>query len=171
MKRILVIGSGGAGKSTLSRELGEILGIPVVHLDSVYWRPGWEETPKDEWGSKVEELIREDSWIMDGNFGGTREMRMRAADTIIFLDLPRLVCTSGVLKRWAKYYGKTRPDMAQGCNEHFSLELLQWVWNYPARSRVGLMNELAKAPEKNIIILKSRGAMKEFVDEQRRANR
>src|SRR5690349_18913828 len=99
MKRVVVIGSGGSGKSTFSRELGRATGIPVIHLDREFWRPGWEETPKDEWNALVAELLAGESWIMDGNFGGTREMRMQAADTIIFLDLPRRVCLYRILKR------------------------------------------------------------------------
>ena len=72
---------------------------------------------------------------MDGNFGGTREMRMQAADTIIFLDLPRRVCLYRILKRTLKYYGKSRPDMTEGCNERLDLEFIGWVWNYKHRSR------------------------------------
>ncbi len=81
MKKIIVIGSGGAGKSTFSRRLGEVTGIPVIHLDQLYWRPNWEKTPAPEWEAAVAELVRGETWIMDGNFGGTREIRMRAADT------------------------------------------------------------------------------------------
>src|SRR5688572_30960534 len=78
MKRILVIGSGGAGKSTFARRLGKILSIEVIHLDSIYWRPGWIETPKQEWKKRVEHLIAGDSWIMDGNYSGTLQLRFEA---------------------------------------------------------------------------------------------
>lgn len=171
MKRIVVIGSGGAGKSTFSRQLGEILAIPVIHLDSLFWRPGWERTPEDEWAAKITELVEGDTWIMDGNFGGTREIRMRAADTIIFLDLPRSLCLFRILKRTFYYRGRTRPDMAEGCTESLSLEFLQWVWGYPKNGRVRVVNDLAEMQQKNVIILRSAGAVKEFLDEQRRQNR
>ena len=71
MKRVLVIGSGGAGKSTFATRLGARLGLPVIHLDRVYWQPGWVETPKDEWLRKVEEMCAADAWVMDGNYSGT----------------------------------------------------------------------------------------------------
>src|SRR5687768_10312617 len=92
MKKILVIGSGGSGKSTLARQLGELLGIEVKHLDRLYWQAGWTEPSKEEWLHKVKALTSEDSWVMDGNFGGTLEVRMQRCDTIVFLDLPRPLC-------------------------------------------------------------------------------
>ena len=93
MRRVLVIGSCGAGKSTFSRRLHKLTGLPLLHLDRHYWKPGWVESEVDEWKAKVEELIAGDEWIIDGNYGGTMEMRMRRADTVIWLDLPRYLCT------------------------------------------------------------------------------
>jgi adenylate kinase family enzyme len=171
MKRVLVIGSGGAGKSTCARALGEILDIPVVHLDAEFWRPGWERTPQNEWEARIDELVRGESWIMDGNFGGTRERRIRAADTIIFLDLPRMLCLYRVAKRAVRYYGRNRPDMAEGCDEKLDLEFLLWVWNYPNSGRVRTLRDLAKTEGKRVIVLKSRKAVKEFLDEQRTGER
>ena len=90
MKKIIVIGSGGAGKSTFSGQLGEKLGIPVVHLDKLFWHPNWTRTPEDEWFEIIRREIARDEWIMDGNFGGTRQIRMQACDTVIFLDMPSM---------------------------------------------------------------------------------
>ena len=84
MKRILVIGSGGAGKSTFAKRLGEILKLKVIHLDSLFWSAGWLEMPKDQWRAMVEELIKGDSWILDGNYGGTLDLRLAACDGVIF---------------------------------------------------------------------------------------
>lgn len=133
MKRVIIIGSGGAGKSTLARRLGHATGIDVIHLDSLFWRPNWTPTPKEEWVEKVAELIDRDSWIIDGNFGGTRELRMAACDTIIWVDTPRSVCLYRALKRVLKYRNRSRPDMADGCNEKLDLDFLRWIWNYPKR--------------------------------------
>jgi adenylate kinase family enzyme len=135
VKRILVLGSGGAGKSTFSRRLSLRLGIPVVHLDALYWRPGWSEPPVEEWKRIQQDAVARDTWIMDGNYSNTIDARLAACDTVIFLDLPRTLCLWRVIKRSFKYRGRTRPDMAAGCNERIDLAFLKWVWRYPQRSR------------------------------------
>jgi adenylate kinase family enzyme len=136
MKRVIVIGSGGAGKSSFSRKLGEITGLPVTHLDQIYWRPNWQEPAKQEWAEIHGNATKADSWILDGNFGGTMEARLKACDTVIFLDLPRTVCLYRVLKRRLTHRGENRPDMAEGCNEKIDLEFLLWIWNYPKTSKL-----------------------------------
>lgn len=168
MRRVVVVGSGGSGKSTFSRELGRVTGIPVIHLDREYWRSGWQETPKEEWERRVADLLTGESWIMDGNFGGTREMRMRAADTIIILDLPRRVCLYRILKRTVKYYGKSRPDMTEGCNERLDLEFIGWVWSYKHRSRKRLLAELENIRDKRVIFLRNQRQVGEFLAAQQR---
>ncbi len=155
MKKVIVIGSGGAGKSTFSRQLGEKLGLPVVHLDKLFWHPNWTRTPEDEWIEVVRREIARDEWIMDGNFGGTREMRMQACDTVIFLDMPRWLCMYRIVKRTILYHRNTRPDMAQGCDERFDPEFILWVWNYPNSGRRRLTAELDLFSEKNIVVLRS----------------
>jgi adenylate kinase family enzyme len=171
MKRVIVIGSGGAGKSTFSKDLGEITGLPVVHLDALYWKPNWTTTPKDEWAEIVRREIEKPEWIMDGNFGGTREIRMQAADTVIVLDLPRWVCMYRIFKRLAMFYNKKRPDMAEGCNEKVDWEFVMWVWNYNKTSRVRLLQELDSHSDKNVVILRSRKAVAEFLDKMRLQHR
>ncbi len=164
MKRILIIGSGGAGKSTLARRLGEKTGIEVIHLDKLYWNPGWVKTEKEEWARKVENELKKDSWIIDGNFGGTLEMRIQACDTIIFLDLPRYLCLYRVLKRWVTHRGRSRPDMAPGCNEKMDLEFFMWVYDYPTRSKPEkemVLNRYAR--EKSVITLRSSREIEEFL--------
>ena len=163
MKRVVVIGSGGSGKSTFSAELGRATCLPVIHLDREYWRPGWEETPKDEWKRRVAELLAGERWIIDGNYGSTRTMRMGAADTIILLDLPRRVCLYRILKRTVKYYGKSRPDMAEGCHERLDLEFILWVWNYKHRTRKRLLAELESHGDKHVIIFRNQRQVREFL--------
>ena len=155
MKKIIVLGSGGAGKSTFSKRLGEILDIDVIHLDRLYWRPNWQEMPKDEWRTIVGEIISRDCWVMDGNYTATREMRIRACDTVIFLDIPRRVCLYRILKRTLIYHGQSRPDMPAGCNERFDLEFALWVWNYPNRSKKKIVGTLGQFPDKKIVVLRS----------------
>lgn len=143
MRRISIIGSGGAGKSTLARALGDLLNLPVIHLDAVHWKPGWVETPKGEWRTVVQELIGNDEWIIDGNYGGTMEMRLAASDTVFYLDYPRRVCIYRALRRCITYYNRTRPDMGPGCNEKLDFEFLAWIWNFPNRSGAEIEKRLS----------------------------
>jgi len=156
MKRVLVIGPGGAGKSTFARRLGERLNIEVTHLDKAYWRSGWTKPGEDEWVQRVAELTSGDAWVMDGNFGGTLELRVKHCDTIIFLDMPRLLCLWRVVKRRLTYRNRSRPDMAEGCHEKLDLEFILWVWNYSRRSRPRVVKLLAEHAEgKQVVWLRS----------------
>lgn len=169
MKKVLVIGSGGAGKSTFARRLGTVLDIEVIHLDMLYWRPGWVKMDEPDWLRTVQGLVARDEWIIDGNFGGTREMRFKAADTIIFLDIPRRVCMYRVLKRSVVYKNRTRPDMAEGCFERFDPEFLLWVWRFPKQGRKRLMADLQRLSDKLIIVLSSTREADRFLQSLGRA--
>jgi adenylate kinase family enzyme len=93
VERVLILGSPGAGKSTLARRLAERTGLPVIHLDAEYWQPGWVEPEPAAWAGTVSRLVERPRWIMDGNYGGTRAIRIAAADTAIYLDYPpRCAC-------------------------------------------------------------------------------
>jgi adenylate kinase family enzyme len=164
MKKILVIGSGGSGKSTFSKRLGEALGIEVIHLDRLYWKSGWVETPKDEWRARVEELTGREAWIMDGNYSGTLDIRLEACDTVVFLDVPRLVCTWRALKRVMMYRKGGRADMAEGCDEKFSLEFMRWIWTYPKQRRPKILKLLAeKARDKRVVVLRTQAEIEGFL--------
>ena len=166
MRKVLVIGSGGSGKSIFAARLGRLLGIEVIHLDRIHWKPGWTETPKDEWARTVEGLVRRESWVMDGNYSGTLDIRLAACDTVIFLDMPRRVCLWRVLKRVVLYREGSRPDMAEGCAEHFNLEFLLWVWNYPATRRPKILEKLrALPPGKRVVRLRSSAEAESFLAE------
>ncbi len=144
MKRILVIGSGGSGKSTFARELGKRLDLPVIHLDAHHWNPGWVAPAKADWNAKVAELVEGDRWIMDGNFSGSLGVRLAACDTVLFLDLPRLLCLRRVLKRRLLIRWRGRPDMAPGCPEHLDVEFLGWIWNYRKVTRPKVLALIAR---------------------------
>jgi adenylate kinase family enzyme len=164
MQRVLVIGSGGAGKSTFAKRLGEATGLPVVHLDARYWRPGWNPTPKEEWTRTVDEIAARDAWIMDGNYGGTLDRRLAACDTVLFLDVPRAVCLWRALRRSLRYRGRSRPDMAPGCPERMTLDFVRWIWTYPHAHRPDILRRLeAVATEKCVVSLKSTQAVEQFL--------
>jgi adenylate kinase family enzyme len=163
MERILIIGCGGAGKSTMARQLGDKLQIPVVHLDKLFWKPGWVESSREEIDAKIMAEMAKPQWIMDGNYNRTLEERMRHCDTIIYLDFSRFACLMGVLKRVITTYGTVRPDMGEGCPERFDWEFLQWVWNYNKNKRESNYRLLNEATYAETIVLKNRRAVKKFL--------
>ncbi|MEQ9144101.1 MAG: AAA family ATPase [Parvibaculaceae bacterium] len=134
MKRVLVIGPSGAGKSTFAAGLAQKTGLPLIHLDTEYWNPGWVPTPDEDWLPRVEELAARDSWIMEGNYSSTFPVRMPRADTIFLVIRPRWLCLARALWRSTKHFGRTRPDLAPGCPERYNLEFLKWVWDFERRS-------------------------------------
>jgi adenylate kinase family enzyme len=165
MQRILIIGSGGSGKSTLSIRLGSLLGLPVIHLDTLYWSPGWVEPDKSQWAKTVRQVIEQDSWILDGNYSGTLAERIEACDTVIFLDVSRSICVWRVLKRAINHRGRTRPDMSAGCPERLNLTFLLWIWNYPNRSRRKVLELLDRArATKNVVHLRTRRDVERFIE-------
>ncbi len=131
MKRILIIGACGAGKSTLSRKLSEKLGIPAVHLDRIWWRANWTNPTREEFDAELEQLLlKETQWVMDGNYGRSLPRRLEFADTVILLRSNRFRSLWYVLIRLVKYYGKNRPDLGEGCPERLDWEFLRYVWNF-----------------------------------------
>ena len=127
MQRVLVIGSGGAGKSYFAKQLAARTGLPVTHLDALYWYPGWVAQAREAWRAQLGEVVASDRWILDGNYGGTLDLRLAACDTVVFLDLPRWVCLHQ--STWAMVVA-SRPksaDMRPGCPERLSWEFLYWI--------------------------------------------
>jgi adenylate kinase family enzyme len=135
LQRVLVIGSPGSGKSTLARELARRAGLPLVHLDQEYWRPGWVEPPLDEWQNQVIEFVGGDRWIIDGNYGGSLEPRLERADTVIDLQFPAWFCVWRIVRRVATSWRKVRPDMAVGCPEQLDFGFLAYVATFPRHAR------------------------------------
>lgn len=151
-QKVLVIGPSGSGKSTLSRKLGPLLGLKVFHLDKLYWLKGWQEPPQEEWLQQLKQVVKEESWLIDGNFGSTFPIRMPPSDTIIFLDYPRRIYMSRILKRIWTHHGKTRPDLTPGCPERLDLEFLRWLWGFSKHSRPQIIEALELyAKDKKVI--------------------
>lgn len=130
MKRVLVIGCSGGGKSTLARALGAKLALPVVHLDVLFWKPGWVESTYDEFRPKVAAAVAEDRWIVDGNFSRTFDIRLPRADTIVWVDQPRRVCLWRAFRRTMTQFGETRADLAPGCPEKIDPAFYRFIWNF-----------------------------------------
>ncbi|HEY0018877.1 MAG TPA: hypothetical protein VGC13_21430 [Longimicrobium sp.] len=164
MQKILVIGSSGAGKSVFAARLAERAGLPLIHLDAIYWKPGWVKTPKDEWVRTVDGLLARDRWVMDGNYAGTLDRRLAACDTAVFLDLPRTLCLWRAFKRRIVHRRGGRPDMTPGCSERLTGEFIRWIWEYPRTQRPGVLARLAALrPDQRAVILRSTAEIDDFL--------
>lgn len=145
MRRILIVGNSGGGKSTLARRLGEKLGLPVIHLDVLFWEPGWVEIDDDLFHVEVARALQGPAWICDGNFAASWDLRMPLADTIVWIDQPRLLCLCRAVMRVVTYRGRrTRPDMAAGCDEKFDPKFYRYIWTYDAKVAPRLEAALAE---------------------------
>ena len=165
MERVLIIGCGGAGKSTLAKALGEKTGLPVVHLDKIFWSPGnWEHLPRGEFDALLMKELEKPRWILDGNFDRTLPLRLEKCDTVIYLDFNRFVCLFSWLKRVIINWGKTRPDMGPNCNEWFDPEMLGWIWNYNKQNRKKNYRMLEEATHARVIVLRNRKMVKSFLE-------
>lgn len=165
MQRVLIIGCAGAGKSTLARKLTEKTGLPVVHLDALFWKPGWVESEREDFDARVLAELEKPAWIIDGNYARTLPMRLEKCDTVIYLDFPRLLCILGVLKRVLTTYGTVRPDMPEGCPERFDWEFLKWVWNFNRNNREKIYAQLKELPADKVILLKNRREVTRFLNQ------
>jgi adenylate kinase family enzyme len=142
MKKILILGS-GAGKSTFSKQLGMIKGVPVIHLDSLYWKAGWVASSEQAWDATIDGLLESnDTYIMDGNYSRTLDRRLKDTVTVFYFDFPRYLCIYRVIKRRILNHGMTRADMAEGCEEKIDLDFIRWIWNFKKRSRGKILKTL-----------------------------
>jgi adenylate kinase family enzyme len=166
MDRILVLGSSGSGKTTLADRMGKTLDIDVIHLDSHYWQADWTETPSEPWERKLEELLRRDRWVMDGNYVSSLDLRIERADTVVFIDLNRAVCLWRCVRRYIKHRGGNRPELAPGCNEKIDWAFFKWIWNYPRDVKPRIEALLAdQSGTKNVVCLKSERKVAAYLKE------
>ena len=154
-QRILIVGSAGAGKSTFARDLGRVSGLPVVHLDALYWRPGWIEPSREEWSQQLVGVLGEARWILDGNYGATMKQRARAADAAVIIERSRYLCLWRIVRRYVRYRGRSRIDRAEGCAERIDWPFVVYVWRYPRVSRAKVERRLAEAGCESVVILRS----------------
>lgn len=164
MKKIAIIGAGGTGKSTLAKELGEILKLPVYHLDTLYWKSGWVKTPSEEWEKVMEKLVSKNQWIIDGSYEKSLDIRLKQADTVIFLDYPTYISLFRFIKRYLKYRGKSRPDISDGCEERLDLKFISWIINYRKNRRPDVLKKLNNIDKnKQVHIITSPKKLSEFL--------
>ena len=137
--------------------------LPVVHLDKLFWKPGWVSMTREEFDAVHRDAISKETWIMDGNFDRTIPERLARCDTVIYLDFSRFACLMGIAKRILTTYGKVRPDMGEGCPERFDWEFLKWVWNFNKNKREKNYRLLNEAEGVETIVLKNRRMVKRFL--------
>ena len=156
MQRIAVIGRSGGGKSSLSRKPGAKLGIPVTHLDVLFWQPGWRPSEPAAFHARLADALTTDNWITDGNFMAAADLHLAGADTIVWVDQPRLLCVRRALTRAVRERGHNRIDMAEGCDEKIDLEFLLYIWNWDRNTRPRVEAAIAQhAPRTTLVRLTS----------------
>ncbi|MCL9983046.1 MAG: AAA family ATPase [Erythrobacter sp.] len=143
MKRVLIIGPCGSGKSTLARELAPRMGLPLIHMDQLGWQAGWVETEKAELNARLAEVVAQEAWLIEGNYGSTLAPRLERADTVIYLDFPIRLCLARLIRRIITHRGRSRPDMPEGCPERFDLAFFWYVMNWNTGPRVRTEAKLA----------------------------
>lgn len=160
MHKILVIGSPGSGKSTFAIELSEITQIPVTHLDNLFWRANKTTVEREEFLQRLEPVLLEDTWIINGNYGSSMSIRLQHSDTVIFLDYDVETCLEGVRNR----VGKVRPDIPW-VEEELDLEFYEYVRTFPTEHRPEILDNLAEHSDQRIITLKNRAEGDAFLRE------
>jgi adenylate kinase family enzyme len=144
VKRVVVLGAGGAGKTQLAVQLARQTGLPVVHLDPIFWRPGWQPAPREETRVALDEAVAQELWIIDGNWLSAGDARFERADTAIFLDFPRTTCIARVVRRAVRDRPVRRPDLPDGCREGFDWAFLKWIWNFGRDDRPLILETLGR---------------------------
>jgi adenylate kinase family enzyme len=147
MRKVAVIGSPGAGKSTFSSQLGQVLSIEIIRLDAIFWKPDWSDIPQLEWTQILTEIMQRENWIVDGNHPDAIDQYLEASDTIIFLDFHPSLCILRVLTRLFGNLGRSRPDLPGFVPEVFDWDVLKGVWFYRKGARLTLLQKLDQYAE------------------------
>ncbi|GMB82655.1 ATPase AAA [Shinella zoogloeoides] len=157
-ERVLVIGCSGSGKSTLALRLAGRLGLPYVSMDrEIFWLPGWQSRPRAEAIARLRGIVAGERWIIDGTSPGTLALRLPRTHLVLWLRPPRLMSLYGVISRWLRYRGRSRPEMADDCPEKIDREFLAYVWNFEKTESPEIDENLAAfGPEVPVCVLKSR---------------
>ena len=165
MRRISIVGCSGGGKSTLAVKLAAKLGLPVVHIDQLYWLPGWVERDPAEVRRLVGEAAAGEAWVMEGNNSRTFDLRLPRSEALLWIDQPRWLCLYRAIRRAALGFGRSRPDMAEGCPERFDLEFWSYIWNFDRVTAPRMAAMIAAiAPDLRIIRLKGDREIAAFLE-------
>ena len=161
-QKIIILGCPGSGKSTLAKKLHDTTGLPLFHLDAIWWKADRSHISRDEFDQKLQEILQTDQWIIDGNYSRTYEIRFKSCDTVIFLDYSVDECMRGIKER----IGKARTDMPW-TEQELDPELVQLVENYPKDNRPVILSLLEKYPDVTPFVFKSRLEASEWLENLR----
>ena len=163
--KIAIIGYSGSGKSTLAKKLSEIYNCPLLYLDTIQFKANWTVRDLDEGCLMVEKFLKNDSWVIEGNYKKFfQEKRLQDADKIIFMNFPRRICFPQAFKRYLHYKNKTRESMADGCNEKFDLEFIKWLlFEGRKKSIKNHYNEICKCYKDKITIFRNNKDVENFL--------
>ena len=164
MKKIIVIGCPGSGKSTFSRSLHKITGIPLFHLDMLFWNKDKTTVEKSVFLDRLLKIVQKDEWIIDGNYSSTMELRIQKCNTVIFLDYPLDVCLNGIKER----KGKPRSDMPWIETDEEDEQFIEFVKNYNSQSRPQVIELLNRYSQKDIYTFSNRTQAEEFLTQIKR---
>ena len=159
MEKVIIIGCPGSGKSTFARNLKSIIGLPLYHLDMMFWNEDKTTVSKEVFLKRLQDVMSTSKWIIDGNYGSTMEMRIKECDTVFFLDYPTEVCIEGIKSR----KGVPRSDMPWVEKDNTDKEFIDFINNYNSESRPEVISLLEKYSSKNIIIFQTRTESEEYL--------
>jgi len=145
-RRIAIVGSPGAGKSTFARNLHVCLGLPVIHLDTLFWLPNWVERTKAEFDALHADIVAQEKWIIDGNYTRTQPQRFPRAEFVFFLDYPMFLCLFRALKRNFTHRNNIRPDITAGCEERMDKDFLRFIMDFRKTNRPRILTALQENP-------------------------
>ncbi|MGP3949603.1 topology modulation protein [Streptomyces sp. 7N604] len=140
MKKVAIVGCGGSGKSYVARELGRLLGAPVTHLDAAYYDDEWNQLPKEKFEALQRELVSAPSWVIDGNYNSTLQVRLEACDTVVFMDLPTRSCLWGIISRQLRHGRGQNKD--NGIYNRIHMGVIRYVLSYRRTMRPRVLKKI-----------------------------
>lgn len=165
--RIIILGPAGSGKTTLSKFISKEFNIEAIHLDKEYWLPNWQRPEKDEWNKKLQTYVDKESWIMDGNYIDSLDIRLEKADLVIMLDIDLKTCINSIILRTVKGYFIKRKDLAEGCSDKFDeskKNLISWTKQFKTAYFPQLIDLCIKYPHVDIKLFRTRKGARQFIE-------
>lgn len=163
MNRVAIVGACGSGKSHVAREFGRILNVPVTHLDDIYFDDAWNTLPRKEFAAAQHELVAAPRWVIDGNYNSTLDIRLRACDTVVMMDVPTWAALRGVLSRQVRHGAGQHPS---GIYNRINWSVITYVLTYRRRMRPQVLAKISEfAGDKNVVFLTSRSRARRWLEQ------